>query len=397
MKNQEKFDDLLTRGVAEVIDKNNLQKKLAAGKKLRVKLGIDPTGFDLHIGHAAPLLKLKAFQDLGHQVVLIIGDYTARIGDPSGRDKTRPPLTEEQTEKFGEDYFKQACLILDKNKTEVRWQSEWFEDFDLQTIINLTSKVTLAQLLSHETFSKRLKQGLPLSAHEILYPFLQGYDSVAVRADIEIGGIEQKFNLLMGRTVQAAFNLPSQDIMTLNYVMGMDGRKMSKTFNNYIALKDKAKEMFGKTMSIPDKLILPYFESATELPWQEITEIKKSLGEGLNPREVKARLAREITLLYHGVKEVTEAENEFNQVFKNKELPSDIPSYVAEQVFEHYNPKLLVDTNMVSSMSAARRAFEQGAVRINNEKIKDWKKPVKIKDNDILRVGKRKFIRIRKR
>jgi tyrosyl-tRNA synthetase len=392
-KNPEKISDLLTRGVAEIIDKNSVEKKLAAGKKLRVKLGIDPTGFDLHIGHAAPLLKLKAFQDLGHQVVLIIGDYTARIGDPSGLDKTRPQLSESETEKFGEEYFKQACLILDKNKTEVRWQSEWFEDFDLQTVINLTSKATLAQVLAHETFKKRLEKGLPLSTHEILYPFLQGYDSVAVKADIEMGAVEQKFNLLMGRTIQSAFNQPSQDIMTLNYVMGTDGRKMGKTFNNYIALKDKPEEMFGKVMSITDNLILPYFESATEVPISEIDEIKKALGKGDNPRDIKARLARAIVALYYGEKEAQKAEAEFDQVFKNKNLPSDIPGFKLKD--KNITPvDLLAEAKLVSSKAEARRLVEQGGFSVNDNKITDWQKEINLKEGDIIKAGKRKFLKI---
>jgi tyrosyl-tRNA synthetase len=392
-KNPEKISDLLTRGVAEIIDKNSVEKKLAAGKKLRVKLGIDPTGFDLHIGHAAPLLKLKAFQDLGHQVVLIIGDYTARIGDPSGLDKTRPQLSESETEKFGEEYFKQACLILDKNKTEVRWQSEWLEDFDLQTVINLTSKATLAQVLAHETFKKRLEKGLPLSTHEILYPFLQGYDSVAVKADIEMGAVEQKFNLLMGRTIQSAFNQPSQDIMTLNYVMGTDGRKMGKTFNNYIALKDKPEEMFGKVMSITDNLILPYFESATEVPISEIDEIKKALGKGDNPRDIKARLARAIVALYYGEKEAQKAEAEFDQVFKNKNLPSDIPGFKLKD--KNITPvDLLAEAKLVSSKAEARRLVEQGGFSVNDNKITDWQKEINLKEGDIIKAGKRKFLKI---
>lgn len=393
MKNPEKLSDLLTRGVAEVIDKNSLENKLGAGKKLRVKLGIDPTGFDLHIGHAAPLLKLKAFQDLGHQVVLIIGDYTARIGDPSGLDKTRPQLTESETEKFGEDYFKQACLILDKNKTEVRWQSEWFEDFDLQTVINLTSKATLAQVLAHETFKKRLEKGLPLSTHEILYPFLQGYDSVAVKADLELGAIEQKFNLLMGRTIQEAFNQPSQDIMCLNYLMGTDGRKMSKTFNNYIAVKDSANEMFGKVMSIPDNLILSYFESATEMPMSEISEIKKALGGGENPRDFKAKLALAIVSLYHGEKEAQKAGVEFDQVFKNKNLPSHIPVFKLKD--RNIKPvDLLAEARLVSSKAEARRLIEQGGFSINDKKITEWQKEINLKEGDIIRAGKRKFLKI---
>lgn len=392
-KNPEKINDLLTRGVAETIDKNSVEKKLASGKKLRIKLGIDPTGFDLHIGHAAPLLKLKAFQGLGHQVVLIIGDYTARIGDPSGLDKTRPQLSESETEKFGEEYFKQACLILDKNKTEVRWQSEWFEDFDLQTIINLTSKATLAQVLAHETFKKRLEKGLPLSTHEVIYPFLQGYDSVAVKSDIEIGGIDQKFNLLMGRTIQQAFSQPPQDIMTLNYLMGTDGRKMGKTFDNYIAIKDSANEMFGKVMSIPDNLILPYFESATEVPLAEIREIKEALNKGENPRDYKAKLALAIVSLYHGEKEAQKAEKEFDKVFKNKNLPSDIPVFKLKD--KNINPlDLLVGSKIVVSKGEARRLIEQGGFYVNEKKVTDWKKEITLNKDDIIKAGKRKFGRI---
>ncbi len=394
MNKEEKIKKVLRRGVAELISEKNIRNKLSSGKKLRVKLGIDATGYDLHIGHAVPLRKLKAFQDLGHQVVLIIGDYTTRIGDPSGLDKSRPQLSESEVEKHAKDYVDQASLILDKEKTEVRWQSEWFEDFDLQTVIDLTSKATLAQVLSHETFKNRLKKGLPLSTHEVIYPFLQGYDSVAVKADIEIGGIDQKFNLLMGREIQRSFNQPSQDIMTLNYLMGSDGRKMSKTFNNYIALKDSPKEMYGKVMSIADDLIIDYFTLATEVPLIEIEEIKKSLSSGDNPRDHKARLAREIVILYHSKKEAEKAEKEFDKVFKNKELPSDIP------VFTPTKSKLpimdlLVGSGMTDSKSEARRLIEQGGVSINEKRVEDSKKEISFKKNDIIKVGKRKFLKIK--
>jgi len=394
MDKKEKIKNILNRGVAEIIEKKSLRRKINSGKKLRVKLGIDPTGYDLHIGHAAPLLKLKAFQDLGHQVVLIIGDYTARIGDPSGLDKTRPQLSDKQVQKNAEDYVRQASIILDKKKTEIRWQSEWFEEFDLQTVIDLTSKATLAKILSHETFNKRLKKGQPLSTHEILYPFLQGYDSVAIKADLELGAIEQKFNLLMGRTIQDSLDQPVQDILMLNYLMGTDGRKMSKTFDNYIALRDKPNDMFGKVMSIPDDLIIDYFTLATEVSLPEIEKIKKAIKSGENPRDYKARLAREIVTLYHSEKEAKGAEKEFDKVFKNKKLPADMPEFKPEK-YECNIVNVIKEAKLVSSKGEARRLIEQGGVKLNNKKITDWQKKIKFKKGDIIKVGKRKFLKIK--
>jgi len=393
MVKKEKINNLLKRGVVEVIDKKNLERKLLSGKKLRVKLGIDPTGYDLHIGHAVPLRKLKAFQDLGHQAVLIIGDYTARIGDPSGLDKTRPQLSLKEVKKYAQDYINQASLVLDIKKTEVRWQSEWFKKFDLEKIINLTAKATLAQVLSHETFRQRLEKGQPLATHEILYPFLQGYDSVAVKADVELGAMEQKFNLLMGRTIQEAFQQEPQDILMTPYLIGTDGRKMSKSFENYIALKDSPGDMYGKVMSIPDELIIEYFTLATEIPLKEIERIRGLLKKGENPRDYKAKLARKIVSLYYGEKAAKKAEEEFNRVFKEKELPDNIPSFKPKK-YTYLPIDLLVEAKLVNSRSEARRLIEQKAVSLNGSKIENWQKEINLAKGDVLKVGKRRFIKI---
>ena len=262
----DKIGNLFTRRVEEIIDKNHLEQALRSGKKLRVKLGIDPNRRELHLGHAVPLWKLREFQEAGHKAVFIIGDWTAQIGDPSGKDQTRPSLSEKEIKSNAKHFFDQAYLILDKAKTEVHLQSEWFKKFGLKEVIKLSSFVTEKQILAHETFRQRIEKDLPFYHHETIYPLLQGYDSVAVRADVELGAMEQKFNLLMGRTIQKALGQKQQDIMMVKYLIGLDGKeKMSKSLNNFIALSDKPEEMFGKIMSIPDNLTIHYFELCTEV------------------------------------------------------------------------------------------------------------------------------------
>lgn len=387
------IEELLTRGVSEVIVRDRLKKRLEAGEILRLKFGIDPTGYDLHLGHIVPLRCLKRWQNAGHQVVIIIGDYTAQIGDPTGQDKTRPTLTHEKVLDFAKDYLKQIFKILDKEKTEIRYQAEWFEKFNLQTVFELCSKYTVKQMLARETFRERLKKEAPFSIHEMLYPLLQGYDSVAIKADVEFGGIEQKFNLLVGRDIQRAYGQHQQDVVMTPILLGTDGReKMSKSLNNYIGIMESPKEMYGKIMSIPDKLILPYFELCTNLTTNEIAEIKKEITFK-NPKVLKMRLARTIVTLYHSISDAQKAEEEFERVFKKKKAPLDIP------VFEVKEKKdilaLLVETKLASSKSEAKRLIFQGGVEINNEKINDWQKVILPQAGMIIKAGKRKFVKIK--
>lgn len=386
--------NLLDRGVAEIVERRSLETKLHRRQPLRVKFGIDPTGYQLHLGHVVPLRKLRAFQDAGHQAVLIIGDYTARIGDPSGRDTTRGALSAEQTKKFAATYLDQISRILDVKRAEVRYNSEWFGTFTAADFLRLMTAVSVNQLLSHETFRRRLDQGRPLGLHELSYPVLQGYDSVAVEADLELGGTDQKFSLLTGRDIQAAYGQDKQDIMLFDYLLGTDGKKkMSKSVGNTIAIEDPPGEMYGKTMSIPDKLILPYFTLATDANIEELTAVRQELKKKTtNPRDLKVRLAKTIVGLYHGDKAATEAAFEFTHVHRKKGQPSAMPT-IEIKAGEHSILNLLVNHRLAASRSEARRLVEQGGVKIDRQTITDWEQPVVAVDGAVLQVGKRKFVK----
>lgn len=387
--------ELLWRGVSEVIVKENLEKKLKEGKKLRVKLGIDPTAPELHLGHAVVLRKLKQFQDAGHEIVLIIGDFTAQIGDPSGRDTTRQALTPQVVNHHSETYLKQVFKILDEKKTEIHRQSEWFSNFDLRKTIQLQSKVTLEQLLEHETFKRRLQKNLPLSIHELIYPLLQGYDSVAIKSDLELGGVDQKFNLLMGREIQKVYGQKSQDILTLKYLIGTDGKeKMSKSLKNYIALNDPPSEMYGKVMSISDSLIPQYFELLTDVEDKALEVIEKELkNKTRNPRDVKAKLAKLIVETYYDAAAAEEAEAEFEKVFQKGEIPSEMPEIkMKEESLSVVD--LLLKTNLASSKSEARRLIGQGGLKIAGKQIKNFDQKIDIRNGQIVQVGPRRFVKI---
>lgn len=387
------IDDLLTRATDEVIVKSNLENKLKSGQKLRIKLGIDPTGPDLHLGHAVPLRKLKAFQDMGHTAVFIVGDYTARIGDPSEKDKTRKALTVEEVKKNASSYFEQAFKIIDREKSEVHMQSEWFGKMDLQKLFEIASKVSINDLMKHETFKKRIETNAPFSLLEMMYPILQGYDSVEVKADVELGATDQKFNILMGRQIQKIYGLPEQDVVTLRYLTGLDGKeKMSKSLGNYIAIKDTATDMFGKVMSIPDSLIMQYFELCTDVEQDALKIIEDEAKK--DPRNTKAKLAKLIVEMYHSEADAEKALGEFDRVFKNKEKPEKIPVVKYNKDKERID-KLLVEINIASSSSGARRLVEQGAVKIDNIKIDDEYKAINVENGMIIQVG-RKFIKIEK-
>jgi len=391
---KQKIEEILTRGVEDVIVKEDLEKKLLSGKKVRLYFGVDPTGSVLHIGHAVNLWKLRDFQDLGHEVILLIGDFTARIGDPSGKDTARKPLTEKEVRINFKNYKKQASKILNFSKVKIKYNSSWLSKLKFAEILKLASNFTVQQMLQRDMFDRRIKESLPISLQEFLYPLMQGYDSVVMDVDLEIAGNDQTFNALAGRTLQKIYNNKNKDVLTCKLLLGTDGRKMSKTFDNFIAIADEPGNMFGKVMSIKDELIDMYFELATRLSVLEVSEIKK-LG---NPRDIKAMLAREIVKIYHGEKAAESAEVEFNKVFRNKEMPSDIPVFVTDKR-NYAILDLLFDAKLAPSKKEARRLVEGNAVEVINgeekEKITDWKKEINLSDELIVRVGSRRFVKIK--
>lgn len=391
-----KIEEVLTRGVAEVLVKENLRKRLESGKKLRIKLGIDPTGAVLHLGHAVVLRKLKDFQDLGHQVIFLIGDFTARIGDPTGRPAARKPMTDKEIKANMKSYSKQAGLILDMKQVEIRYNSEWLDKLDFQELIALASKITYAQMAQRADFKERIKNDQDLSLQEFLYPMMQGYDSVALKADVEIGGTDQKFNLLMGRQLQKRYDQEPQDIITCPLLEGLaGGDKMSKSLNNYIALTDKGEDMYGKIMSLTDDLIVRYFELCTDLVETEIVEIKRRLEDGkTNPRDYKMKLAHEIVKIYHGEKKAAAAQDYFIKTVQKKEIPEEVRSEKLE-VRSMNIVELLVKIKLAGSKGEARRLIEQGGVKVDSEVVKDINKEINITEKGaLLQKGKRGFIRV---
>jgi len=383
------------RTVAEVIVKEDLEKKLRSGRKLRLKLGFDPSKPNLHVGHAVGLRKLRYLQELGHQVVLIVGDWTAQIGDPSGRDESRVMLSPKEVKRNAETYMKQFFIVVDRSRTEVRWQSEWFDKFKLADVFNLTSRFTMAQMMAHETFRKRWDEGRPLTMMELMYPLLQAYDSVAMEADVEFGGTDQKFNILAGRQLQASLGLPPQDVLLWPLLTGTDGRKMSKSFGNTIDLTTPPDKMYGKVMSISDKVLDEYLTLASEIPDDEVEKIRHTLAEGtVNPRDVKMRLARDVVRQFHGQEAAQSAEAEFVRVFQERDLPSEIPIYEVPGDEPVPIIQLLRGAGLVQSNAEARRLISQGGVRVDDEKVLDIHATLAAIDGTIVRVGKRKFVRL---
>jgi len=387
---------LIKKGVEEIISEKEmiakLEKSKKTGKPLRIKYGIDPTGYDVHIGHLVPIRKMREFQDMGHIGVIIIGDFTAQIGDPTGKDESRPPLTKEEILNNAEKYMEQLYTVLDKDKTEVRWQTEWFGDMKMADVIKLMGKFTLAQFMAHDTFRKRYENGLSLGMNELMYPILQSYDSVAIEADVELGATEQKFNILAGRDMQKYFGQPQQIAILSPILMGTDGKeKMSKSLNNYIAVFDTPKEKYGKTMSIPDELIINYFNYATKVAPEEIEKIEKQLkNDEINPKIIKQRLAREIVALYHGDETAKLAEEEFNLIFKKKDIPEDIPEFKLSGSMKIID--ILAQSKTCESGGEARRMIKQNAVTIDGKKITDIFQ--EITDECVIKVGKRRFVKI---
>jgi len=388
---------LLLRGVEEIVPEKEFLKKLDEKRPLRVKLGFDPTAPDLHLGHTVILNKLKLFQDLGHQVIFLIGDFTGLVGDPSGVNETRPVLTEKEIKENAKTYERQVFKILDKKKTEIRFNSEWMNQFSPEDFIRLSSVQTVARMLERDDFSKRYSAQKPISIHEFLYPLLQGYDSVALDADIELGGTDQKFNLLLGREVQKFYGKEPQVAFTLPLLEGLDGvMKMSKSLDNYIAIEDDADEMFGKIMSISDDLMWRYFELLSFRDEEEITELKKSQKEGSNPRDIKFLLAEEIVNRFHGEGSGNSAKEEFQSRFQKGNNPSDIKEITINLEEKSITlAKVLKEAKMVPSTSEALRLIKQGAVRIEGEKILDSKHEINLNSSLLYQVGKRKFSKIK--
>lgn len=361
-------EELLTRGVAEIIVESELRAKLNAGKKLRLKQGFDPSRPDMHIGHAVGLRKLKKFQELGHTIVLIVGDWTAQIGDPSGRDVTRPRLTAEKVRENALTYMEQFFRVIDRDKTEIRWQSEWFGQFKLENALDLAGRFTLAHMLSHDTFRKRYEAGQSLTILELMYPMLQGYDSVVVKADVEFGGTDQKFNNLAGRELQAQMGQTPQDVFLLPLIPGTDGRKMGKSFDNTVDILLTPENMFGKVMSMADDVMPLYYEVLTDVPLVDVAEIKHVIQTGAgNPMDIKKRLAAEIVAQFHSPSDAIRAREAFERQFQRREMPDEMPEFAISQPTTILD--LLVSTSLASSKSEGRRLIDGGGVKLNGEKV----------------------------
>ncbi len=390
-----RIKELLTRGVEEVFVRENMEQKLKSGKELRIKHGIDPTGQKIHLGRASLLWKLREFQELGHKIVLIIGDFTAQIGDASDKLAKRPFISEEQVKKNMANYTAQISKILDMEKVELRYNSEWLAKLTFREIGQLAEIFTVRQMMARRNFKERDDKNEEISIREFLYPLMQGYDSVAIKADIEIGGFDQLFNLKAGREIQKFYGQEQQDIMTTEMLEGTDSRKMSTSWGNVINISDDANEQFGKVMSMKDELVLKYFLLCTRTPHDELLSIEKGIVcDKLNPRDLKVRLAKEIVAMYHSAADAEKAEKEFNTIFRDKGLPSEIPEIELE---EKSLPilDLLVKTKLAPSKNEAKRLVEGKAVEIDSKIISDWKTAIEIKNGMVIRAGKRKFAKIK--
>ncbi len=393
---------IIASGVDSIVPKEDLLKKLKRGEPLNIKLGVDPTAPDIHIGHAVPLRKLRQFQDLGHRVTLIIGDGTALIGDPSGRNSTRPQLTREQVNANAQTYVDQAFKILDKEKTDLVHNADWILDLKMEDILGLLSKFTVARILERDDFSNRYHSNQPISLHEFIYPVMQAYDSVVIKADVELGGRDQLFNLLAGRELMEKMGMEPQVALTLPLLEGIDGvQKMSKSYGNYIGLTDEPSDMFGKVMSIPDELMVKYFRLASTMPVDEVDRIEEGLKDDeLHPNKIKRQLARNIVAAYYDEQTAADAEGQFDQVFKNHEVPDDIPECSVDLTPNDegkvYLAKLLAEADLASGTGEARRLIDGGGVKINGETVpaKQYNVDPSALVGATLQVGKRKFVKL---
>ncbi|MBX3295216.1 MAG: tyrosine--tRNA ligase [Acidobacteria bacterium] len=391
--------EFLKKGTVDLIREEDLRAKLErsakTGKPLRIKLGLDPTAPDIHVGHTVVIRKLKAFQDLGHTVIFLIGDFTGMIGDPSGKNVTRPPLSREEVNANAETYKQQMFKLLDPEKTELRFNGEWMDKFTAQDFVKLCAKTTVRQILERDDFTKRMQEEKPISLHELLYPLTQGYDSVALESDVELGGTDQKFNLLMGRNLQREFGQEPQVIITTPLLEGLDGvNKMSKSLNNYIGIEEPPNEMFGKVMSISDVLMWRYYELLTDLTELEISNLRSEIEKGENPRNLKVRLAKLIITDFHSAADAEAAEEDFTRRFVQKEVPDDI-ELKQMPVGTYRIADLLAETGLTASKGEARRLIEQGGVKIDGEKASNSAAEISVSDKEVLlQVGKRKFLKL---
>jgi len=391
---------VITRGTIDLLPLDELKEKLhksyKSGKPLRIKQGFDPTAPDIHLGHTVGIRKLKQFQDLGHQVVVIIGDYTGMVGDPSEKSATRPRLTHQDVMENAKTYEKQFFKILDRDKTEIQYNGDWFSRMSFAEIMNLASKFTVARMLERDDFAKRHKEQQPISIHEFFYPLMQGYDSVMIQADIEIGATEQKFNLVIGRQIQKEYGQEPQIVLTLPVLEGIDGtQRMSKSLGNYIGIDETPEQIYGKTMSIPDKLIYSYFELITDVDLKELNQIKANLETpGINPMDLKRSLARNLVRMYHDNSKAQEAEKHFNLIHQQGEIPDDIPA-VSLAGQKRRIIDIMVETGLVSGTGEARRLIRQGGVKLNGETLKDELQEIRGNGESVLKVGKRRFLRIK--
>lgn len=405
MLSVEKQMEIIKRGTVEIIPEDEMIQKLKrsvnTSKPLRIKLGLDPTAPDIHLGHTVVLQKMRQFQELGHEVCLILGDFTARIGDPTGKSEARQQLSEEEVQTNARTYEKQIFKILNPAKTRLFFNSKWLSPLTFTQVIELAAKCTVARMLERDDFARRFKEGLPISVHEFFYPLMQGYDSVPLKADVELGGTDQKFNLLMGRAIQKEYGLEPQVALTMPILEGLDGvQKMSKSLGNYIGIDESPREMYGKTMSIQDTLITRYFELVTSVTLEELQGIVDGLSSGrLHPRDVKMRLAYEIVSLYHDREAALNAQEEFKRIFQKHDLPDEIPEYqIMPEILEEgsvWLPRLMQLTGIVSSSSGGRRLIQQGGVKINGLKIDDQTYKLTPADGMIIQSGKRKFVKLR--
>ena len=391
----------LRKGTVEIIREEDLRAKLEksakTGKPLRVKLGADPTAPDIHLGHTVVIRKLRAFQELGHTVIFLIGDFTGLIGDPSGKSATRPQLTREEINANAETYKRQIFKLLDPEKTEIRFNSEWMDKLGADGFIRLASHVTVRQILERDDFAKRLAEEKPIAVHELLYPLTQAYDSVALQADVELGGTDQKFNLLMGRNLQREYEQEAQVAVITPLLEGTDGvQKMSKSLGNYIGIDEPANEIFGKVMSISDDLMWKYYELLTDCTMAQIDQMRAEIeSANKNPRDAKVRLARQIITDFYSATEAQAAQDEFNRVFREKQVPDDIKTIVLGYSGRTKIARVLVDAELAASMAEARRLIDQGGVRVNEEKVQQTDSEIELGDSHILiQVGKRRFLRV---
>ena len=388
--------ELIKRGIDEVLTEDDLVSKLKSKKQLTIKVGFDPTAPDLHLGHTVILNKMRHFQDLGHKVVFLIGDFTGRIGDPSGKNKTRPSLDKEELEKNAKTYSDQVFKILNKDLTDIRFNSEWCEDLGADGIIGLASKYNLGRMLERDDFSKRYKANQQIAIHEFLYPLIQAYDSIALIADVEMGGTDQKFNLLVGRELQRAFDQEPQVCITLPILEGLDGiNKMSKSLDNYVGINEDPDEMFGKIMSISDDLMWRWFELLSFRPINEVNELKKEVKSGMNPRDTKILLAEEIIERFHSKEDAENAKNTFLDRFQKGAKPKEIETFSISLDYDIAIGNLLKESGLVQSTSEAMRLVKQGAVKINDEKIDDPKLSIEKNQELLVQVGKRRFLKIK--